>query len=128
MANKKRGYYQLNIGGKLRTLHFSMNFWVNFTDLLGLNLDELDSVFSKGVSIKNIRTLIYSGLLAYDQENGNEIDYNEFNVGDWLSDLSPDHLEKIVLAMTESKILGQDLNMGINRKQDVKIVNPEKKN
>jgi hypothetical protein len=115
MANKKRGYYSLKIGGKNRTLHFSMNFWANFTDLLGIPLDKLGDVFEGGISIKSIRSLIYSGLLAYDQEEGNEIDYNEFNVGSWLEDVNQDQLVKIVNAMTESKILGTDLNMGIER-------------
>lgn len=118
MANKKRGYYSLKIGGKNRTLHFSMNFWANFTDLLGIPLDKLGDVFEGGISIKSIRSLIYSGLLAYDQEEGNEIDYNEFKVGSWLEDVNQDDILKIVNAMTESKILGTDLNMGIERKTE----------
>jgi hypothetical protein len=115
MANKKRGYYSLKIGGKNRTLHFSMNFWANFTDLLGISLDKLGEVFENGISIKSIRSLIYSGLLAYDQEEGNKIDYNEFKVGAWLEDIDAEELTKIVNAMTESKILGSSLNMGIER-------------
>lgn len=115
MANKKRGYYSLKIGGEIRTLHFSMNFWANFTDLLGISLDKLGEVFENGISITAIRALVYSGLLAYDQEEGNEIDYNEFKVGFWLEDVNQDQILKIVNAMTESKILGTDLNMGIER-------------
>ena len=118
MANKKRGYYSLKIGGKIRTLHFSMNFWANFTDLLGISLDGLGKVFENGISITAIRALVYSGLLAYDQEEGNEIDYNEYKVGFWLEDINQDELVKIVNAMTESKILGTDLNMGIERKAE----------
>ena len=118
MANKKRGYYSLKIGGKIRTLHFSMNFWANFTDLLGISLDGLGKVFENGISITAIRALVYSGLLAYDQEEGNEIDYNEYKVGFWLEDVNQDELVKIVNSMTESKILGTDLNMGIERKAE----------
>ena len=46
---KQRGYYTLKIGGKNRTLHFSMNFWATYTDLLGISLDEIGGVFEKGV-------------------------------------------------------------------------------
>ena len=116
--NKKRGYYTLNIGGKERVLHFSMNFWANFTEILGISLEEIANVFDKGVSLKAIRTLIYSGLLAYDQESGNEIDYNEYTVGSWLEDITPEDLEKIISAMMESKILGNELNVGLSRKGD----------
>ena len=54
MANKKRGYYTLKIGGKMRTMHFSMNFWSNFTEFLQVPLDKIGDVFSQGVSIKAI--------------------------------------------------------------------------
>lgn len=115
MANKKRGYYTLKLGGKNRTMHFSMNFWANFTDLLDVSLDQLGNLFDKNVSIKTIRTLIYSGLLAYDQEEANEVDYNEFKVGIWLEDFNADELNNVVNAMMESRILGNDLNAGIDR-------------
>jgi hypothetical protein len=123
MANKRRGYYATKLGGKKRILHFSMNFWANFTDILGINLDEIATVFDGGVKLSTIRTLIYSGLLAYDQEEGNEIDYNEFKVGSWLEDLNSDELDKIVSAMMESRILGNDLNGGIQRRE----ADPKKK-
>lgn len=116
MANKQRGYYTLNIGGQNRTLHFSMNFWAAFTDELKVPLDKIGTVFEGGLSINGIRALIYAGLLAYDQEEGNEIDYNIFKVGAWLEDLDAAQLENIVGAMMESKILGNDLNMGIERR------------
>lgn len=115
MANKKRGYYTINLGGKERTLHFSMNFWANFTDLMGISLDKLGEIFEGGISISAIRALVYSAILAYDQEEGNEIDYNQFKVGAWLEDLNADQLTDIVNAMTQSRILGNDLNMGIER-------------
>ena len=116
MANKKRGYYTLDIGGKNRTMHFSMNFWANFTDNLGITIEKIGDVFKDGISLTGIRALVYSGLLANDQEQGNEIDYNEFKVGMWLEDLNPDQLSDIISSMMESRILGNDLNMGINRK------------
>ena len=115
MANKKRGYYSIKLGGKNRTMHFSMNFWANFTDILGIELDQLGDVFTKGFSLSKIRALLYSGLLAYDQEQGKEIDYNEFTVGAWLDDIDADEITNVVNAMTESRILGNDLNMGIDR-------------
>ena len=115
MANRKRGYYTLKLGGKNRTLHFSMNFWANFTEGLGVSLDEIGDVFSKGLSLTAIRKLFYSALLANDQENNNGIDYNEFTVGNWLEDITPEQLNEAVEVLTESKILGNSLNMGIKR-------------
>ena len=113
--SKQRGYYTLKIGGKNRTLHFSMNFWATFTDLLGISLDELGDVFQKGVSLKAIINIIYVGILTYDQENKKEIDYDSFDVGNWLEDITAEEIEKVIQAMTESRILGNDLNAGLNR-------------
>tara|TARA_R110000765_G_scaffold110808_1_gene202280 strand:+ start:3375 stop:3770 length:396 start_codon:yes stop_codon:yes gene_type:complete len=123
MANKKRGYYTLKLGAKSRTLHFSMNFWANFTDILKIPLDKIGEIFEGGISISVIRTLVYSGLLAYDQEEDNEIDYNEYKVGAWLEDVTQTDLEKMINAMMESRILGNDLNMGIDRNPK-KVANP----
>lgn len=116
MANKKRGYYTTKLGGKNRTLHFSMNFWAELTELLEVSLEDVGSLFSKGLSIKAIRSIVYCGLLANDMEQGNEVDYTEFKVGSWLDDLEASKIEEIITSMLESRILGNDLNMGINRK------------
>ena len=115
MANRKRGFYTVKLGGKNRTLHFSMNFWANFTDEMDLPIEQIGNVFKGGVSISAIRALVYSALLANEQEQGNEIDFTIYTVGAWLEDLDATELEKIVEAMTESKILGNDLNAGIKR-------------
>ena len=115
MANRKRGYYTLKLGGKNRTLHFSMNFWANVTEAQGVTLDQIGEIFSEGLSLSAIRDLIYSALLANDQENNNEIDYNKFTVGAWLEDLTGDQLNDIVAALLETKLLGNDLNMGVKR-------------
>lgn len=115
MANKRRGYYTTKLGGRNVTLHFSMNFWANFTEIMEVPLDKIGDLFAGGVSISAIRALVYSAMLAFDQEEGNEIDYNQFKVGNWLEDLGQEELEKMILAMMESRILGNDLNMGIDR-------------
>ena len=118
--NKKRGYVTIDIGDKERTLHFSMNFWAEFTDQLGVGIDQIGDLFQQGFTIKQLRSLIYSGLIAYDAENNIPVDYNEYKVGMWLSDLSPDAITEVINAMTQSKILGVDL--------DNELRQPEKKN
>lgn len=113
--NSKRGYVEVEIGGKLRTLHFSMNFWCHFTDTLNIGLNDLDKFFTKGINISTIRSLIYSGLIAYDQEERNNIDYTIYDVGSWLEDFDSEQLTKVMNTLSQSRILGNDLNMGIQR-------------
>ena len=106
MTNKKRGYIAVNVGGKKRTLHFSMNFWAEFTEQMGVSLQEIGSVFESGISLAGLRALIYSATLANDLENNNEVDYNIYSVGTWLDDLDAEKINEIVQTMSESKILG----------------------
>lgn len=110
MANKHKGYIDIQVGGKKRTLHFSMNFWSEFTEQLDISLQDIGNVFENGISLKGLRALIYSAILANDQEQGNEIDYNIYSVGTWLDDLEADTINDIVNTMLESKILGNSLN------------------
>ncbi len=110
MTNKKRGYIDIKVGNKNRTLHFSMNFWSEFTEQLGISLQDIGGAFQNGISIKGLRALVYSAILANDQENGNEIDYNLFTVGAWLDELDAEKINEIVEVMLQSKILGNSLN------------------
>ena len=116
MANKNKGYIDINVGGKKRTLHFSMNFWSEFTDQLGISLQDIGNVFKDGISLKDLRALVYSAVLANDQENDNEIDYTVYTVGTWLDDLEANSINDIVNAMLESKILGNSLNAEAEQK------------
>ena len=95
-----------------------MNFWAMFTDVMNISLDELGTLFVNGVSLKAIINIVYVGILTYDQENKKEIDYNSFDVGNWLENVNTEQIEKIVQTMTESRILGNDLNAGLDRKED----------
>ena len=128
MENRKRGYCQLKIGGKIRTLHFSMNFWAAFEQASGYSISEIDKVFGSGLSLSSMRALVYSGLLAYDQENGNEIDYTIYSVGDWMEDMTPDSLTLLVNTLMESRILGNDLNAGVRRNVEKSTKNPKQIN
>ena len=127
-VNQKRGYCQLNIGGKIRTLHFSMNFWAAFEQASGFSISEIDKVFGNGLSLSSMRALVYSGLLAYDQENGNEIDYTIYSVGDWMENVDQSALTLLVETLMQSRILGNDLNAGVRRNVEKSTKNPKPKN
>lgn len=115
MPNKRRGYYTIKLNGQDYTMHFSMNFWANFTDMLGCSIEEIGKYFDGSVNISAVRALVYSALLAHAQEEGFELGFNEYKLGSWLDDVEPDELTKIMTAMMESRLLGNDMNAGIKR-------------
>lgn len=124
-VNKRRGYCQLELGGKTRTLHFSMNFWAAFEEASGFKISEVDKVFGSGLSMGTMRALVYAGIIAYDQENNIEIDYNQFNVGAWMDEIDQEDLGMIISTLMESRVLGNDLNAGVRRNVSKSTKNPK---
>lgn len=124
MTNKKRGYIDITVNGKKKTLHFSMNFWAEFTEQMGISLQEIGTVFESGVSLNGLRALIYSAVLANDLENNNDVDYNLYSVGTWLDDIDAETINQIVETMLQSKILGNSLNGGESKNAKIQ---PSKK-
>lgn len=126
-TNKMRGYCQLELGGKTRTLHFSMNFWVIMEEITGLNIQELSALMTSGLSITNVRNMVYSAIKCNDLEQGNEIDYTIYSVGMWMEEMVPEDFSKVTETLIESRILGQDLNGGLRRNVKKSTTNPKQK-
>ena len=72
------------------------------------------------MALSSVRAIIYCGMMAYDQEEGNEITYNKFSVGNWLSEMNQDQFQEVMATMTETKILGNQLNAGMQRQTQKK--------
>ena len=87
-----------------------MNFWAEFTEQMGISLQEIGTVFESGISLNGLRALIYSAVLANDLEKGNDVDYTLYSAGTWLDDISAETINQIVETMAQSKILGNALN------------------
>jgi len=126
MVNKQRGFFAIKLGGKQRTMHFSMNFWAAFTDELGISIGQIDKVFSAEMNFNTLRALVYAGILAYDQEEGNLIDYNVYKVGAWCDELTTEDFTNITNALAQSRILGNDLNGGLRGADPKGAVKPKK--
>lgn len=126
-SNKMRGYCQLELGGKTRTLHFSMNFWAVMEEVSGKTLQELTGLISGGMSITTIRNMVYSGIKTYDLEKGIDVDYSVYDVGMWMEDLEVEHFTLITETILESRIMGADLNAGMRRNIKKSTTNPKQK-
>jgi hypothetical protein len=94
------------IGGKVRTLKFNINADIEFERLHGLSgksAEKRAEIASQIGTIEYIRDAVYCALRAADLERGNEIDYNHFTVGDWITDLPQSELERIIQSRDESQ-------------------------
>lgn len=104
----QRGYFKLPTDDGDRWMHFSMNCYINLQELSDLDLTDwfkkLDesNEFEKGLMIYD---LALAAILAYDQEENNDIDYNIYTVRNWVGTAVKDNpglIEEMFEAMTKS--------------------------
>ncbi len=114
---KRRGYYTIEVAGKEITGHFSVNFWALLEEELGMNsLTETFAFMSKGIGMSQIRSIIFCSTRAYDLEESNTPQFvNIFKCGAALEDFTEEHLMSVMDAFSESKLLGNEANFGIER-------------
>jgi hypothetical protein len=65
MANKQRGIVEVELGGKVRNLRYTMNALAEIEDRLGVPLSEMENV---KMTMKNVRIILHCGLIHEDEE------------------------------------------------------------
>jgi hypothetical protein len=79
MANKHRGFVKMELD-KERNLRYTMNALAEIEDILGVPLSEMENV---KMTIKNVRVILWAGLIHEDpeltqEEVGNMVDLGNF--------------------------------------------------
>lgn len=64
MANRQRGYVDIKLDKK-RKLQYDLNALAEIEDKLGVNIYEMHTI---KVGMKNIRTILWAGLIHEDEE------------------------------------------------------------
>ena len=124
---KKRGYYTITIGkseesdGVELTGHFSNNFWALFEEYENLNsLEECFAALANGIGISKTRQLIYCSVKAHCLLKELPMPFkNIYELGELMDDFSEDQFVEVMSALSESKVLGNELNLGIERNPTV---------
>lgn len=69
----------IELGGKTRHIRYTFNALVTLEDELGIPISEIGEIMSGSVSLKNLRRLIWAGLIHEDK------DLTQEEVGEFLS-------------------------------------------
>ena len=96
----------LKIGGKKRLLKFGTNQTAIYCDKYDLSLvGYSESLSNDKVKPSTLRDLIWSALVAGAQYKGQEVDFDELKVGDWIDELAQSDLDSVfkVLAHDEGE-------------------------
>lgn len=116
--NKHRGYFKLPVSildsdGKIesayeKNMHFSVNFIANLQSITEQDLTTWLSGIEKGSADDQsfaICQIVFSALAAYDQEQGNEINYNVYQIRNWVTEAiikDPEWTNKMMEVMVAS--------------------------
>lgn len=97
------GYFKLNISEtETKTLHFSMVCWLELQKDTGVTIDKWAEGF-EGLDamqqIDKLADIVFASAKAYDLENGNPIDYNKYNVINWVANFNEADGEAFMAAM-----------------------------
>lgn len=110
---------QIHIGGKKRPIKFGTNATAIYCKLHGISLNDYNEKVAKkfengNLGLDELRDLIYSALAAASYSKGEEPDFNNWTVGDWLDEVTSEQMEKISQALVDSMPQG---NEGANGKK-----------
>ena len=84
----------VTLGGQERPLKFGTNATFLFCQKRGIKLSEFSTIFAPDKLAANeidgseIRDLIWAGLVAGAKSQKLEVDFDEWDVGDWLDEMS----------------------------------------
>ncbi len=99
--NILRGEIEVSIGGKPRLVKFGTNQLAIFTQMHKVDLSEAD------FGMHHLRDLIYSALVAGAKKKKETVDFDEWEVGEWIDELPDEDLQKIIDSFTNSLPKGE---------------------
>jgi len=96
----------VKIGGKERPVKFGTNAISKFCELQGIDLTGyslvLVQIANGTVKANDIRDLVYAGLWAACKSAKEDIDFDLYDVGDWLDEIEVDEMVKVFDALAAS--------------------------
>lgn len=98
--NTFRGEVEINIGGKLRLVKFGTNASAVFSEKVGKDLSELSA------TAMTVRDLIWAGLVAGARKRKETVDFDEWDVGDWIDEMDEAQFAKVTQTLTNAQPVG----------------------
>lgn len=93
--NKLQGEVRINIGGKSRLFKFGTNATAVFCQTRNIRLNEVQNALSpQNMDIESVRDFIYSGLVAGCYTEKINVEFDRYEVGDWIDDMPQEELNK----------------------------------
>ena len=90
-----KGTTIISIGGEDRPVKFGTNQTAVYCDLRGKSLAEYQKELTNLTDVGVIRDLIYSALFAGCKAEKKDVNFDNFDVGEWIDEMQPGDLAKV---------------------------------
>ena len=90
------------MGGKSRTLKFNLNANYEFCKMHGLTQEGVMMFFTDANNVTAIRDMLFCALKVADLAAGKTVDYNEYTVGEWITEMPQEELERIIMGTNDA--------------------------
>lgn len=107
-TNKLKGFTTINIGGKKRPFKFGTNATALYCNMKDCSIGEFQKQISheklKNMDIKGdeVRDLLWAGLVAGCKSEKTEVEFDEYDVGDWIDEMPQEELNKAFSVLSAS--------------------------
>ena len=125
---EKGNLSKMDIGGALRPVGWGMNTWILYCELRGCTItdmgEQLQRIGTGGGSGSEIRDLIWAALKSGARKEKQDVEFDNWDVGDWLDDISTEALTEFLTSMTESMQERIPSDNGATKKKKVPVKYP----
>ncbi len=111
------GEVTAKIGGRIRILRFNINARYEFCKMHNITEAEAFSFFNDKLNVESMRDMAYCALRAYDLSMGNKIDYNQYTVGEWISEMEQEEFERMMMGSNDANAVSKEVKKKV-RKSD----------
>ena len=99
---------RINIGGQDRPIHFGVNQTILYCETKGITVNEFDdeirTISVGGGTGREVRLLLWTGLVDGARLEGEEFKADELTVGDWIEQADKEEIQKAMLSFREQMV------------------------
>lgn len=118
------GSITTELGGQQRTLRFGINALNMMTSELDIKDNDVCKLFSLGMQA--LPTFIYCGLYADYRSRKAEVDFDKWDIGDWLDEIGMEGMEKLFTDI--GKVFSDSMPESVKKKAAKKLAELKKAN
>lgn len=109
------GTVDIKFKGEKKTLKFNINARFLFCQMHGIGEESFADFWLDTKNVTRVRDLIFCAMLSADSQAEREINYNVYDVGEWMQDAGTEELNRVLNLGAEANAKGSDNKKKVKR-------------